>query len=98
MKILKAICLGIKFLVSWVCKSSKNPSAISLTLKAGAPLFILMGVDSALIDSTTNGIVETIVNVGELITGAITVYGVARKVIISIVQIVKIVSSKIFGE
>ena len=94
MKILKVIWQGIKFLGLWFIKSSKNPASISLTLKSATPLLILMGIDSALIDNASNGIIESIVRIGELITGGMTAYGVARKVAISLYQIIKIIISK----
>lgn len=73
-----------KKIIEWFLFSSANPNKLSLTLKAVIPFIALLGVtDSQVLESTSNAIIEIVVQVGVLISGFITLYGAVRKVVLT---------------
>lgn len=79
----------IKTIVQWIIYSSANPQNISLTLKGLAPLLVFFGLDEITSTSLIGDLGDTILVLGEVITLGITLYGLARKVAITIYKIFK---------
>jgi len=74
MKILKKV-------FSWVLVSSVNSNRFSLTLKAGVPLLVLLGIgDTETLTNLTGAIGELVVLIGQVVAGAFTVWGLVRKI------------------
>lgn len=76
-------------ITQWFIYSSANPQEFALTLKAGIPFIMLLGLGkyisagdaSSLIDQVVNGITL----VGQLVAGVMATYGLVRKIYLSIV-------------
>ena len=64
----------------WFVYSSANGSKIALTIKAGVPFLVLLGVsDSETLEQLVGSIGVFITLLVQTIAGAITVYGLLRK-------------------
>jgi hypothetical protein len=70
---------------NWIVWSSINPNQISLTLKALVPLFILLGIREEMVKTISDQIPQIIVQAGIIITGFTSLYGLIRKIVISLV-------------
>lgn len=71
----------VRNVVGWILWSSTNTDKISLTLKAGIPFLVLLGIkDTSLLDSLIGSIGQLIVSVATVVSGAITVWGLVRKI------------------
>ena len=77
----------IKFLV-WLVESSKDPSKLSLTLKAGIPFILIFiawanlgdKIDAAIVNQFIEMIVNVIAIIAQLVTALIALYGFGRKI------------------
>lgn len=68
-------------LFQWFVYSSANPQAISLTLKGLVPLLVLLGVDSSLSDTLSEGVAQVVVHVGLILSAVATLVGLVRKLL-----------------
>ena len=74
----------IKKIVIWFTYSSANPANVSLTLKGLIPLLVLLKVsNSTILEETSSSIVNIIVQLGTLTSGAVTLWGAVRKVFLT---------------
>ena len=73
-----------KTIFQWFVYSSQNPSELSLTLKGFIPLLLLLGVGNiippATAQSFADSLVALVVGAGQLISAAITMLGLIRKI------------------
>ena len=78
----------LKTALDWLVRSSRNPEKFSLTLKAGVPFLVLffgwaglksVGAEEALNDSI-EPLVGFIVLLVQVCSGAVALFGAARKV------------------
>lgn len=66
---------------NWILWSSKNSDKISLTLRAGIPFLILLGVkDTASINLAIGTLGQTIVALAQFFTGVVALFGLVRKI------------------
>ena|SRR3990167_3237660 len=71
----------LKSVLSWVLLSSYNSNRISLTIKAGIPFLLLLGIsDTATLEELGGSIGSFIASLGEVVFGAITIFGLVRKI------------------
>lgn len=75
----------LKKIYNWFVYSSANPQNIALTLRAGIPLLVILGLDSVWLEDIANNVVDLVVAIGALLTGVATIYGLSRKIVLSIV-------------
>jgi len=69
-----------KQVLQWFVYSSANSSKIALTLKAGIPFLVLLGVsDSETLEQLVGSLGVFITLLAQTIAGAITIYGLLRK-------------------
>lgn len=73
-----------KQIFQWFVYSSANPQVISLTLKAGIPLLVLLGLDEVTSTSLIGTLGDTILSLGQFIVACVTFYGLLRKLILSL--------------
>lgn len=65
----------------WLVVSSVNSDKFSLTLKAGIPFLVLLGVsDTETLEELSGAVGVLLVNIGQVIAGAIALIGLIRKV------------------
>lgn len=74
----------IKSVLQWIINSSTNPQALSLTIKGLLSFLIVLGVEGAVIDEATSGLVNIILLLANVITLGTAVWGFARKINITI--------------
>jgi len=66
---------------NWIVRSSVDSRKFALTLKAGVPFLVLLGIsDTATLNHLTGSIGELVVQIGQVVTGFMTVWGLLRKV------------------
>jgi len=71
----------LKQAFQWFVYSSANGSKIALTLKAGIPFLVLLGVsDSATLEQLVGSIGIFLALIAQALAGAITMYGLVRKI------------------
>ena len=71
-----------KKVLSWILVSSANGQKISLTLKAGIPFLVLLGIgDTELLGQLAGTIGTFLVNLGQIVSGLVTAYGLMRKMV-----------------
>lgn len=79
-------------ILNWIIKSSADPTKTSLTLKAGIP-FVIIAVGwfgyvspelSPLLNDLINAVVNALALATALATGVYSVYGLARKIYLSL--------------
>lgn len=69
-----------KFFI-WFTTSSVNRNKFALTLKAGVPFLVLLGIsDTETLNNLTGEIGNLLASLAEFITGAVTAYGLLRKI------------------
>lgn len=81
-------------IINWFVKSSKDPTKLALTLKAGIPFLIIAagwaGFGGVVTEEIGNDFVELIVGlvvlVGQFATGGIALWGLWRKIFITITK------------
>lgn len=67
--------------VYWFVTSSENRSKFALTLKAGIPFLVLLGVsDSQTLEELIGSAGVLLANIGEVIAAAFTAWGLLRKI------------------
>ena len=64
--------------------SSVNPQKISLTVKSVGVLLILLGGEQGMTDQLSEGVIGTIVALGVLFSQSIALFGLVRKIWLSI--------------
>jgi len=71
----------MKRFFTWFVTSSVNRDRIALTLKAGVPFFVLLGIsDTETLEYLTGSVGVVLANLAELITGIVTIIGLIRKI------------------
>ena len=66
---------------NWILWSSENSDKISLTLRAGIPFLVLLGVkDVASINLAIGTLGQTIVALAQFFTGVVALFGLVRKI------------------
>ena len=68
----------------WVIYSSKNPQNIALTIKGLIPLLVLVGVDEATSTNLVGTLGDTIIHTAQFVTLVMTLWGLLRKVVLTI--------------
>lgn len=75
----------MKTILNWFVRSSVDSSRLSLTIKALIPFLVLTGIsDTDTLNSLVGSIGDLVVKVGELATGAVAVFGLLRKIWLSL--------------
>ncbi len=70
----------LKSIWLWFYKSSANQEKISLTIKAGIPLLVLLGIgDTETLNHLFGVAGQILVAIGQAITGLLTAWGILRK-------------------
>lgn len=74
----------IKYIWGWVVKSSADPTQLSLTIKAGIPMLMLLGLGDYITIENANNIAEQFANgsviIVTIVTQAIALFGILRKI------------------
>lgn len=75
-------------IIKWFIYSSRDPQQLALTLKAGIPFLMLLGLGGYVTEKDAVDIIDFAVNLIMLstqwFTGAVTLYGAVRKVVLTI--------------
>ena len=76
----------IKNIFQWLAYSSADPTQFSLTLKAGLPFLALLGLGQFTVDATNTitALTNLLVVTGQMITALMTVYGILRKIFLTL--------------
>ena len=73
-----------KTFFQWVIYSSKDPQKFALTLKAGIPFLMLLGLGKYITANDTSTLIDTLANsivlLTQFATGIIAGWGILRKV------------------
>jgi hypothetical protein len=74
----------------WLVMSSANPQKIALTVRAGVPLLVLLGVGTQVeLDLFADNIINLILAWGAVVATIGTAYGASRKVAKTVYKLVK---------
>ena len=73
----------LKNIFQWFVYSSRNPQAISMTLKGLAAVLVMFGVESAIAEEFTSYTVQLIIDIGHLVATVITILGFGRKLVLT---------------
>lgn len=83
----------IKTILHWFLYSSADITKYSLSLKAGIPFLILLGVDKYLAPDQAETLIDSLLIIvtsfGTMLTALVTAFGVARKVTLTTIDAVK---------
>ena len=63
--------------------SSANPQVISLTLKGLIPFLLIFGIEQSDAEALSDTLSQTIINIGLIASGVLTMLGLVRKIILS---------------
>ena len=74
----------IKKVFQWFVYSSQNPQVISLTIKGLIQLLLILGIDSQASEALSDSVSQFIINAGFAASAGITLFGLARKIILSL--------------
>ena len=67
----------------WFVYSSANPQVISLTLKGLIPFLLIFGIEQSDAEALSDTLSQTIINIGLIASGVLTMLGLVRKIILS---------------
>lgn len=74
----------LKSVLQWFLYSSHETTKISLSLKAGIPLLIFLGMDKYITPDQAETVIDSamiiLTSVGTIVTAVVTAFGVTRKV------------------
>jgi len=71
----------LKKIYQWLIISSVNSNNFSLTLKAGIPFLVLLGIsDTKTLEELTGMIGTLVANIGQVVFGAVALVGLIRKI------------------
>ncbi len=74
-----------KKIIQWFLYSSKDPAKFALTLKGAIPFLVLLNIgDVEALGTVFDSVANLLVLTGTWATGAMTFYGAARKVYLSL--------------
>lgn len=79
----------IKKIFQWFVYSSVNPQDFALTLKALVPLLIFFGLDEVTSTSLIGDLGDTILIIGQVISLLVTLFGLGRKIALTIYAWIK---------
>jgi len=73
---------------NWILYSSANPQEFSLSLKAGIPFLVFLGLGGFFSASDANTLIDaltgSLVALGTFMTSIMTAYGILRKIFLTI--------------
>lgn len=82
-----------KSILNWFLYSSADITKYSLSLKAGIPFLVLLGVDKYLAPDQAETLIDSVViivtSIGTIVTAVVTAIGVARKVTLTVMDALK---------
>lgn len=71
----------MKRFLTWFVTSSVDRNRLSLTIKALIPFLVLTGIsDTETLESLAGSVGDLLVNVAEFVSGALTAFGLLRKI------------------
>jgi hypothetical protein len=73
----------------WFIESSKDTTKLSTTFAGLVSFGVLMGLDSTLLSNLNDEVINTVVLGGQIITLAVSAYGLLRKLCLTTVSIYK---------
>lgn len=83
----------IKNIIHWFLYSSADITKYSLSLKAGLPFLVLLGVDKYLAPDQAETLIDSAViivtSIGTIVTMGVTMFGIARKVTLTVIDAVR---------
>ena len=74
----------LKQFYQWLVTSSVNHDKFSLTLKAGLPFLILLGVGETEVTELIGEAGNLTGLIAQVVTGLLTLWGLARKIVLSV--------------
>jgi len=76
----------MKKLFQWFVYSSNDPSSVALTVRSGVSLLVLLGIDATLLGNAEEAVVGVVVAFGILFTKMTTLFGLVRKLWLSVIK------------
>ena len=70
----------LRKIFQWIVYSSANPQLISLTIKGFVPFLLLFGIDSTDAEALSSAVSQVILLLGQVVFGAIGIFGLVRKI------------------